>query len=279
MNALIAVTSDQHCGSAIALCPPEIRLDDGGIYKASPVQQWLYNEGWVAYWDWVARLRDEHKASLLCEFNGDMVDGSHHNTTQIISGNPTAQAAVVDAVMSVPLSLGPDGLAFVRGTEAHVGKSAAHEERIARGLEKDGRPVYEDQSTGTASHWHLRLEVQGVRIDFKHHGRMGQRPWTTPNVVLNFAAEIFHNHARDGVPHPHIAVRSHYHRYVDSGTFHPTRVIQTPAFQVATAYTYRIAVENLADVGGVAVLIRDGKYEILDFIQKPERPKVWVWQG
>jgi hypothetical protein len=33
-------------------------------------------------------------------FNGDLVEGAHHRTTQIISENPNAQAAVVTACMA-----------------------------------------------------------------------------------------------------------------------------------------------------------------------------------
>ena len=273
-GTLIAVTSDHHCGSTVALCPPRIELDDGGAYESSKAQNWIW-EQWGAFWDTVARERDRRKANLIQVFNGDITDGNHHGTTQILSGNPTAQAAVVDACMKAPLSLGPDQLFFVRGTEAHVGKSAAYEERIALGLWKDGRPVIKDADTGTASHWAARLEVEGIRLDFKHHGRMGTRPWTKGNVVLNMAAQIFYEHAANNEPHPHIAVRSHLHQYFDTHDAHPTRVIQMPAWQLATAFIYRIASENVADVGGILIAIEDGDVQVKPIISKPERGSVW----
>ena len=271
---VIAVTSDQHCGSTVALCPPKIELDDGGSYEASKAQRWLW-ENWIGFWDTAQAKREALGADLYCVFNGDLTEGDHHGTSQILSSNPTAQAAVVNACMAPVLDLSPDRLMFVRGTPAHVGKSAAFEERIASGLRKDKRPVVGDSETGTASWWHLRMEVQGVRLDFAHHGRFGQRPWTRGNVVLNLAAEIFYDHAADGEPHPHIAVRSHQHRYFDTANAHPTLVIQTPAGQLATGYIHRINPGALACIGGVLIVIQSGAATVEPIIYKPTRVSVW----
>lgn len=271
---LLAVTSDQHAGSTVALCPPTITLDDGGSYVASAGQRWLWDR-WGAFWKRVAELRKRHRAKLVAAFNGDMTDGDHHGTTQILSGNPTAQAAVVNELMKIPLALSPDALFFIRGTEAHVGKSAAFEERVALGLKKDGRPVIGDAQTGTASHWHAKLELEGVRIDLAHHGRMGQRPWTKGNVVANYAAEIFYDHAARGEPHPHLAIRSHQHRYADTGNAHPVRVIQTQAWQLATAFIHRINPGAIADVGGIIVICRDGGFEVEALTYHPASPATW----
>lgn len=275
MATLIAITSDQHCGSTVALCPPVIRLDDGGEYHASPAQRWLW-EAWTGFWRHALTLRERHRCDRLIHiWNGDLVDGDHHGTSQILSGNPVAQSMVVHAAVSVALATDPDDIAFVRGTEAHVGKSACAEERAASGLRADGWPIHSEAATGNASHWHLKLEVEGVRIDCAHHGRVGTRPWTRPNVVTNLAAEIFYSHAATGQPHPHVAIRSHMHQYVDTGGVHPVRVIQTPAFQLATSYVHRIAPGALADVGGVFVVCEDGRAHVEPFLQRPDPVPTW----
>lgn len=271
---MVAVTSDQHAGSTVALCPPTVDLDDGGRYEASKAQQWVW-QCWEDFWKTVEWERKKHDASLYTVFNGDLTEGNHHGTTQILSGNPTAQAAVVNKCMGPVLDLRPDAMFFVRGTEAHVGKSAAYEERIALGLRKDGHPVVGDTSTGTASHWHLKMEVLGVRFDFAHHGRFGQRPWTRGNVVLNQAAEIFYDHAAEGRPHPHLAIRSHQHRFFDTHNAHPTRVVQTPAWQLATAFIHRINPGAVAHIGGIIVVIDEGHYEVRPVLFTPAPTEVW----
>lgn len=269
---VIAVVSDLHCGSTVALCPPSIRLDDGGEYVASKAQLWVWRN-WLDFWQKVDTQRTSKRADLYIVVNGDATEGSHHHTTQILSGNPTAQAAVVDACLRVPLALKPDRIWFIRGTEAHVGPSGAYEERIANGLKKDGYPVV--VSEGTASHWHAKLDVQGVRFDFAHHGRVGTRPWTKPNVTANLAAEIFMDHARHGIPHPHLAVRSHMHQLVDTYDMHPVRVIQTPAWQLATSFIHRIAPGKLADVGGIIATVDDGQLSVEKLIYHPDPTPTW----
>lgn len=271
---VLAVTSDQHCGSTVALCPPEIRLDDGGHYAASKAQQWLH-QSWLSFWDRVADVRAQHDADLYTAFNGDFVDGNHHGTTQILSANPNAQAAVVDAVMSPVLALNPDKMFFVRGTDAHVGQSGNAEERIASGLRKDKRPVQGD-ANGNASHFHLKLDIQGVRIDIAHHGRVGTRPWTKPNVTANLAAEIFYAHAASGQLHPHLAIRSHMHQWVDTYDQHPTRVVQLAAWQLATSFIHRIDTSGkLADIGGIICVITGGKLSVEKVQFTPEPTPTW----
>jgi hypothetical protein len=271
---VIAVTSDQHCGSTVALCPPRIELDDGGAYEASKAQRWLW-QNWLAFWKQVEKVRAREKAKLYQVFNGDMTDGNHHGTTQILSGNSSVQGMVVNECMKIPLGLDPDRMWFIRGTEAHVGKSAEGEEKIADGLRRNKNPIVGDRDSGTSSHWHARLEIDGVRLDFAHHGRMGQRPWTKINVVANLAAEIFYEHSARGEPYPHLAVRSHHHRFADTGSAHPTRVIQTPAWQLHTAFIHRIAPDSLADVGGVIIVIKDGRYTVDPVLYKPSAGSVW----
>ena len=270
-SVVIAVTSDLHCGSTVALCPPVIHLDDGGEYRASKAQLWLW-ENWRDFWGRVDAQRKALGASLYQVYNGDMTEGDHHKTTQTLSGNPTAQATVVNEVMRVPLALKPEGIIVVRGTEAHVGASACYEERIASGLRKDGYKVLVDDATGNASHWHFEMDVQGVRFDFAHHGRVGARPWTKPNAVHALAMEIFYNAAANARPFPHLAVRSHMHQYVDTHDSHPTRLIQMPAWQLATAFIHRIAPNALADVGGLIITVTEGEMTVEPVRYRPAQP-------
>lgn len=266
---VLAITSDQHCGSTVALCPPKIQLDDGGEYHASKAQLWLWDR-WQAFWQYAEQVRRRHDAYFIQIYNGDLTEGDHHKTTQILSGNPTAQASVVNAVLKVPLALKPDGIVGIRGTEAHVGPSAAFEERIFLGLKKDGWPVRVDEVTGNASHWHWTFAHQGVRLDIAHHGKFGSRPSTKMNTVIALACDIFTRAAIDGRDYPHLAVRSHMHQFGDTGSAYPTRLIQMPAWQLATAYIHRLNPGAIADVGGIIVTIADGKLTVEPVLYRPE---------
>lgn len=275
---LFAVVSDLHAGSTVALCPPKVELDDGGAYLASKAQLWLW-QCWRDVWVEVERIRDAEGATLEVVVNGDAFDGDHHDTPQILSRNPVAARAVIDAALEIPLSLKPDRIAIIRGTEAHVGKSGSSEEALAKSLHGRGHPVLMDEQAGTYSHYHLRRKVGWFRIAFAHHGRTGYRPWTKANAANLLAAQIFYEYsklaAENGGPieFPHVAVRSHFHKLNDSGSAHPVRVIQTHAWQLPTAFVHRIAAEELpqlADVGAVLILVRGKSYDVRFLTFHPE---------
>lgn len=259
---VLAVVNDVHAGSTVAVCPPQIQLDDGGYYGASKAQLWLW-DCWQRFWQEVDDTRKAENAKLYMAFNGDMVDGDHHQTTQIMSGNLTAQAQAFNACMRVPLNLEPDAIAFIRGTEAHVGKSASAEERIADGLRRDGRPVYGDPDTGTSSWWHCRWEIQGILFDIAHHGRTGQREHTRASAASLHAHDILMSHVKSGDRPPNLCLRAHYHRFNDSyDAAKITRVITGGAWQLKTGYVHAKHADSLADIGGLIIVIRNGKYEV-----------------
>lgn len=269
-NATLAVVSDLHCGSTIGLCGPEpVAFDDGGSYTPSPQQGWLW-EHWCAFWERVGRERGKWLGVLI---NGDAVDGDHHGTWQLVSRDPAVQLWILRRVCEPIVALKPDAIIIVRGTEAHVGKSGGSEEAFARSLKAQRCRVVRDPTTDMYSHWHFVGDVCGHLIDATHHGRIGQRPWTEQNAVLNLAAQVFYEHARNGVPAPTLAIRSHFHRWGDSYQAHPVRVIQTPAWQLATSYAHRVVPESLADIGGVLIQCETGRVpEVVPVLTKAPRP-------
>lgn len=268
---LLANVSDVHAGSTLALCPDEIRLDDGGYYGASKPQRWLMG-CFQEYWAWVDDLRVEYKADLWESFNGDAVDGDHHKTTQILSGNPNAQAAVWNAAIAIPLALKPKHIVIVRGTEAHVGQSASAEERIADGLRRDKRPIISDPDTGTASWWHWRPELQGVKLDITHHGRIGQREHTRASQIVLYAHDIHLAYTKNGERPPDLAFRGHNHKVADSFDAVKPRVVATGAWQLGTGYVHKVQPDSLADIQGVAALIHNGEYTVFKKQFHAERP-------
>lgn len=275
MSAIVlACVSDVHAGGTTALCPDKIVLDDGGEYHASKAQRWLF-QCWRDYWERVARVRDDLKAELYTVFNGDAVDGDHHKTTQIMSGNPNAQAAAWNAALSIPLALAPHRIAIIRGTEAHVGQSASAEERIADGLRRDKRPIVTEPDTGAASWWHWRPELQGVRLDITHHGRIGQMEHTRASQIVLYAHQIHMAYTKNDERPPDLALRGHNHKVADSFDACKPRVVATGAWQLGTSYVHKVQPDSLADVQGVIVVIRDGAYTVEKVHFKAERP-IWT---
>lgn len=269
---VLAVTSDHHCGSTVALAPNEpVPLDDGQEVHPSKAQRWIY-QCWRDYWDEVERTAEKEKAIIYNIFNGDIIDGpEHHGTTQVMSRQPGAEKWIAKKCLSDAQALGPDKTFVVRGTESHVGKLGAAEESLAQEL-----GTVRDPDRDTASWWHLRMEVQGLLLSFTHHGRTGFRPWTKPNAHNLLAADIFMQYAMHGERHPDIAFRSHFHQYGESarGAF-PVHVVQTPAWQLHTGFTHKVVPESLSDIGGVITVIKDGHYTVRPILHRPSRGSIW----
>jgi hypothetical protein len=273
---LLAFVGDLHAGSTVGLCGPDpIELDDGQGYTPSKAQLWLW-QCWRDFWGVVAeRLQHASFHSLIV--NGDAVDGDHHNTRQIISRDVGVHIRVAVHALEVGLALKPEHAFVVRGTESHVGHSGSAEEAIARILRAEGHPVQKEPDTGANSWWHLRMDVNGLLIDAAHHGRSGHREHTRGNAANLYAHDILLAHVKYGDRVPGLCVRSHYHKWLDSGDAAKVlRLIGMPAWQLATGFVHRVAPDSLADIGGLIVEVEeDGSYEVHKVKFQPDRGTVW----
>lgn len=266
-----AVVSDLHSGSTLGLLSPSgVQLDDGQVVTPSEAQKKLW-ECWLTYREAVrSTLRAGDKLILLV--NGDLVDGDHHRTAQIISKNlaVTQQRIAIDALLPL-LELDPVAIHIIRGTEAHVGASAQWEEAIA---EKIG--AVRDPKTGTFSRWGLSAISKDCLLWFNHHGRMGTRGWTKMTGPGTMAAEIVMDCASHNERIPDLAVFGHCHQWGDTNDNFRTRVVQTAAWQLKTAFISRIAPTKLPAIGGVIITCDSGRatVEAVKFPWKRDDP----WQ-
>jgi hypothetical protein len=293
MAHVVAICGDLHCGSTVGLCPPEgLELDDGGMYDPSDAQEWLWG-CWEEAWKQAKSIIGRDKFTLV--LNGDLIDGDHHRTAQIASPLTGIHARCAMESLRVPLALKPSAIHVVRGTPVHVGRSGEVEEGMARGLKNQLYPVIKDPDTGTFSSYRRRLDVDGIRLDIAHHGRMGQRAHTRGSYSRLYGFDIWAEQALDLINEAsmatdpdelweiwnrkrvsQIAIRSHNHKFQDSGHDHrgSTRVISMPAFQLATEYVHRIAAESLADIGIVILVCHEGEVDVRPLLFNPGRSTV-----
>ncbi len=254
-TVVLAVVSDLHTNSTIGLCPPYVELDDGGHYRSSKAQRWLWRN-WKAYVDRVQQTAERENGRVITVFNGDINDGDHHDTPQIISRNEATQLKI--AVESArPLVDISEKVFVVRGTEVHVGKSGSMEETFAADI-----GAVQNPETDAFSWWHLKLTAAGVSLDIAHHASMGRLPWTRSASANKLAAVTMFEYMNRNEKPPDLVIRSHQHRWSDSWDAYRTRAIQLPAWQLATAYVHRLNPGALADVGGLIIVCRDGSYTV-----------------
>lgn len=254
---------DAHVNSTVALCPPVVELDDGGTYHASPGQRWL----WDCWQDVKERAEKYHPKLVL---NGDLVEGDAKNRSyQIITRNRTNALAIAAEVYDV-LAKVCSKVYVVRGTAAHVGKSANLDEAVGNDLGA------EMPTRGVHSYWYLPLKVESVPLNIAHHAPgLGGLPWTRHNAVLRLAAQTVFTTTEAGEKPPALVVRSHVHRWGDSYDAYATRALILPAWTLATEHTNRIAPGALAEIGAALIHVDGTHYEVEKLKYQPKR-QAWV---
>jgi len=233
VNNLIVI-SDIHAGCRAGLCPPKIKLDEGGIYERSEFQRFL-GAAWDEMWnDWVPAVCRKEKFAVL--LNGDSLDGAHHGSKTQISQNFADQENIAYAMLAPLVDRCGGRFYMVRGTEAHVGQSAENEERLARRL---GAVATGDQHT-QYEYW---LRVGSGLVHASHHiGTTGRAAYET-SALMGELIEMYVEAAKWREDVPDVVVRSHRHRHIKVEV--PTHntygiVFTTPGWQGRTPFTYRI---------------------------------------
>lgn len=274
----IVCISDSHAGCQLALCPPEVKLDNGGTYHHSKLQAKLWAI-WNEFWnDFVpAATRGE---PYVIVHNGDMIDGVHHGSTTQISHNLTDQAQIAIDIMRERVKH-PKCKAYyqIRGTEAHVGKSGQEEEAIAKilGAKKD--------DVGNHSRWELLLSVGAKKsiVHFTHHVGTTSSASYESTAPYKEMIEGYVEAGRYKLTPPDVWVRSHRHRNIEvkipAADGGDAIVVVTPAWQLKTPFAYRVSLGRSAQpqIGGI--VIREGKevpIYVRNFVRSIPPPKVEV---
>jgi len=251
----VIVISDIHAGCRMGLCPPAgITVDDGGLYTPSKMQlvMWAW---WRSFWDeWVPSVcRDEPYAVV---FNGDSLDGVHHGSTTQISHNLDDQAQLARDILDPVVEACEGRYYHIRGTEAHVGKSGAEENRLARTL---GAIPNEE---GQFARYDLWLEIGDRLIHFLHHIGTTSSNAYEATAVMKELTEEFNEAARWHEQPPDIIARSHRHRNfeirVPAANGYAIAFV-TPAWQLKTPFCWKIAGARLApsQIGGSIIRLGD----------------------
>ncbi len=122
---LIAVVSDIHCGSSVGLLPPGFVLAEGQEIGQSKRQKWLW-QAWTDTWNRFYEYAGDEPFALVV--NGDIIEGVHHGTKQVIS--PDANDHLEAAVATLkPIADKAAKVFITDGTECH---SANTEQKLGK---------------------------------------------------------------------------------------------------------------------------------------------------
>jgi hypothetical protein len=270
MTTALIFSADHHINSTVALCPPEVVLDEGS-YTASRGQRWLW-ECWLDAWKQVQALTVDCSETVGV-FVGDLGDlDAKRRSNQIISPSKAVILRMIADTMQ-PALINLDRWYIVRGTMAHEGKSCWLEEAVAKDISATG-----GEAEGRFSWWHLRGTLADLRLDVAHHASMGWLPWTEKNAALKIAAVAAIKYWQRGLPAPNLIVRAHNHRYSDSGdNYDGIHAVTLPCWSLITEFAYRLGRENdRPDIGLIVFIISENKWTKHILRYTPDEKRTWT---
>lgn len=293
-DTLLAVFSDPHCGSSSGLMRPHREYQfQSGARKASHAQEIIWSR-FVEYAEGIKAERKKRRAIVVLA--GDLVDGNHHNTLELVTGDEEEQARLfIDCAQYFLKEIGfnqnkGDTLLVINGTEPTHGR-AATTHHIAEYLE--ARPYFPgetlDDFGDPLDDWYpyrrARFTVNGLLMDIAHHpaaGR-GNRQWTNGNQLRSYIRS--HQARLDARRQtlPRYFVRAHRHTpwhepvRFDNGTAEGimTHAILLPSFQFKTSFPYRLGIDESPALGGAWIKVdgdgqTDHKLDYLEITQKED---------
>ena len=196
---LLAIVSDLHSGSTVALMPPTFKLAQGQTVQANALQLWFY-ECWRDAHAWLAAQTQGAPFGLIA--NGDLIEGDHHRTDEIVSRRIGDHLEMAVELLT-PLAKAAAKTWIVRGTDCHVGDievAVGHRLGAERNPETN-RPVFD----------RLTMDICGVRLVAKHHISTTSRPWLEPNALGAELASEQLNAVRNREEMPRIVCAGHRH--------------------------------------------------------------------
>lgn len=269
MTTTVILFADTHTNHKVGLNQPQTDLDEGDNWGACKAQRWLYGK----YESCLEYINKHKQGEAIGVLAGDFVEIDEKDRThQLISRNPADAVSAACEVLE-PFATFCKRVYFIRGTEAHVGKSGSYEELVAR----DFLNAVKCPDTGRRSWWHLPLTADGVSMDIGHHpkGGNGGRLMNSQSVVDRLASDTLFEYASMDLTPPQLVIRAHLHRYLDSRDAFRVRGIILPPMCLLGAYARRLGINENASVGCVMIYCDRGKYEVEAVLFQPERTK-WV---
>lgn len=265
---IVVFTSDQHFNSTRGLCPYRVTRHEGGTHETDKCQRWLWDR-WIEFWrDEVAPLIGPED-TLHLVFVGDLVDGDHHNSHELISRNQITQHRIALKGLEPPLALNPTSVHIIKGTDVHAGELGAWEEYIAKDID-----AVKDEEHNTYSWWWLREVFGGVMFDIAHHGKAGYREWTKPNAQNAQAVQTIVRYTERNENPPDVVIRADRHKYATSGDNYMVEATTLPPWQLQTSHGNRIDPDSILPVGGLIYVCRDGRYERKRKLYHPPPPQI-----
>lgn len=198
---LVFVLSDIHGGSNMALCPHDYVTVEGNPVSLNKWQEWLWT-CWIRANAWMERIADGAPYALV--LNGDLTEGVHHRTTQIMSSDTADHVGIALKVLQ-PVAEKAAKVYVVKGTECHT---HSMETSIGEVLQAEV-----NEETGKRAFDRLTLDACGVRCVFRHHIGTSVRMALEATQLSVSLVEETAEAVKNGEEPPRIVCAAHRHKF------------------------------------------------------------------
>lgn len=254
----LVVFGDTHVGSTLGVMKPGYVDIEGEKHEGNKLQGWLWDR-WRRFEDEVGRIVRGEKFAVL--HMGDVIEGKHHGTTQVVTADVADQPLMAIEVLD-PLFQMATKAFMVEGTECHTRNT---EQSIARRL-----GCTPDPQSGKYAWPQLVMNMNGTRISAAHHVGTTARPYLESSQygpTLN-SERLWCS--RQGEAMPDHVFRAHRHVYGhyedDCGA-----MTITPAWQGLTRFGRKVVAGARVTVGGVVLTWdEEGEYRTRKILYKPK---------
>jgi hypothetical protein len=237
MPRLLAVVSDLHCGSVTGLLPPDFTTVEGNTIGLSEVQRFLWASWLDATQRWLPGVLGSDPWNLIV--NGDVIEGVHHGTKQVISPDTKDHTAAAIAVLR-PLVEKARRTYMIRGTECHTGNAEVTVgEALATAINREtGKPFWD----------RLTLDICGVRCVFRHHIGTSVRSYTSDTQLGIARSEEIVEAVKNGEPHPRVIGCAHRHKWGRAEDDESLCVV-SPPWQMLTRFGHKVVSQSRTKPG------------------------------
>lgn len=242
MTKKLVLLSDLHVGATAGLMPPGYVSFEGNTIGQNDYQKWLWS-CWKDCWKWARKVLG--KDEWICAINGDVIDGNHHNTREIVSVDEWDHvSASIDCLVDVLADA--KSVYLTEGTNVHVQNS---EHSIANIMK--GRGVNVEKPKGKKGAWaELDLIVNGCLVSVDHHVSSSLSSLSESAAFSRTIGDVRNRRSRAGYSVPKVVVRSHRHQYgmYDDGY---SKMIILPPWQGNTRFVRRVVPGAIPQCGMV----------------------------
>lgn len=226
-NKLLVLTGDIHAGGTVSLMPPGFVTTEGQEIGQNAIQKWLWH-CWTDAWSWVGGVVGNDKWDLV--LNGDLTEGVHHKTTQVISPDFGDHISCAIELLA-PVCADASRVFVIRGTECHTGNA---EVAIGRAL---GAEIDFDSKLPAFDRLHFKMH--GIAGVVRHHFPTATRPYLeSGQYSIQMGAEIIEA-VRNKEDPPRILICAHRHRAGHFQDGHSLTMVTAP-WQALTRYGHKV---------------------------------------